>query len=345
VEAVVNLSARGSTGVEIGELPQRLRSSRRGIGLLLPTFVRRCSAEEQAGAVDGILNQLRITRQAHPALPLLFVVGMQWQGEDEHREALRRLRALGEIVARGGVCSYLGLALPGPGKNRTINASLVATASLDLLGWLWVDDDVELSPTCIQLLVTEFMKEGGKGSVGAQTVIRTPSDDTWGQRVSWAKKMTVLRRSYPHACCMLVERSVIAEGIPKRRYSDDGFVFFRLLRPADADPLRDMHIVPDALCYIPAESRPKNIVRRWRRLIYSHLVCLGDEPAENAGYYFRQMLFYGLWPIAPFDRRNGLRRGAVRWGIKAVYFTWFCAEASLLVMRGMVGRPLRSVQW
>jgi hypothetical protein len=346
IEAVVSISPGESKCIEVEEVQQFLgERCSRGIGLLLPTFVRRCSLSEQADAVERILEQLRITREANPELPLLFVVGMQWQGDGEHEEALRRLETLGGIVGRGGFCSYLGLCVPGPGKNRTINASLEATASLELLGWLWTDDDVECSPGCIQRLVTEFVNVGCRGAVGAQTVIRSADGDKWGRRVSWAKKMTVVQRAYPHACCMLVERSVIEGGIPKRRYSDDGFVFFRLLRPGDPDPFRDLHMVQDAFCYIPPENRPRNIFRRWRRLIYSHLICLGDESPENAGYYFRQMLFYGLWPIAPWDGRNGLRAGVIRWGIKAVYFVWFCGEASLLSMRGIARRPLRSVQW
>lgn len=345
IEAVVPVPAGSWARVALDELQPLLDDSlRHGLGILLPTFVRRCSLDEQTRAVNRIVVQSRDTREAHPDLPLLVVVGMQWQGE-EHDEAVRRLEELGEVVARGGVGSYLGLCVPGPGKNRTINASLGATASLDLLGWFWTDDDAKWSPGCFRRLVTEFLKRGCRGAVGAQIIVRADRGEKWTERVSWAKKVTTLQRPYPFASCMIVAPSVIAGGIPKRRYSDDGFVFFRLLRPRDGDPLHDLSIVTDAVCHLSTENRPRNVLRRWRRLIYSHLISLSDETSDNARYYFRQVLFYGLWPIAPWDGRRGLRLGAVRWSIKAFYFLWFCAEASLLLTRGIIGRPLRSVRW
>jgi hypothetical protein len=345
IEAVVRGSAGSWTRVALDERRSLLDDSlRNGLGVLLPTFVRRCSLSEQTGAVQRIVEQLRETREVHPNLPLLIVVGMQWQG-DEREEALRRLQELGDVVARGGVGSYLGLCVPGPGKNRTINASLAVTASLDLLGWFWTDDDAEWSAGCFRRLVTEFLARGCRGAVGAQTTVRAERGEKWTARISWAKKVTTLQRPYPFASCMIVAPSVIAEGIPKRRYSDDGFVFFRLLRPLDSDPYQNFSIVPDAFCRLSTENRPRSVFRRWRRLIYSHLISLSDETPDNARYYFRQVLFYGLWPIGPWDARRGLRLGALRWSIKALYFVWFSAEASLLLTRGIIGRPLRSVRW
>lgn len=345
IEAVVPAPAGSWVHVALEELPPLLDDSlRHGLGVLLPTYVRGGSLDDQARALDRILTQLRDTRDAHPDLPLLVVVGMQWQAQ-EHDEAIRRLEELGEVVARAGVGSYLGLCVPGPGKNRTINASLRATASLELRGWFWTDDDAVWSPGCFQRLVTEFLGRGCRGAVGAHTFVRPDKGEKWSERVSWAKNVTTLQRQYPFASCMIVAPSVIADGIPKHRYSDDGFVFFRLLRPREDDPFRDLPVVPDAFCQLSTEKRPKNVLRRWRRLIYSHLISLSDETSDNARYYFRQVLFYGLWPIGPWDGRRGLRLGMMRWGIKAVYFVWFCAEGSLLLTRGIIGRPLRSVRW
>jgi hypothetical protein len=317
---------------------------RQGIGILLPTFVRRCTPDEHVASLRRLLCQQEEVFRAHPELPTLLVVGMQWQSTEERSEAVSRLRQLAAEVP-AVLCRFLGLALPGPGKNRTINAALRLTADLGLRGWLWVDDDVEFSDACLARLTTAFLATGGRGAFGARPVVRAGSDTRWTARVSWAKRITQLRRPYPNACCMLVEQAVLAGGIPKRRYSDDGFVFFRLLRPADPDPLRDLHIVEDATCFVTGEARPRGILRRWRRLIYSHLICLSEVSPAASRYYFSQMLFFGLWPLAPWDRDRGLRMGALRWCLKAGYFTWFCAEASLLFCRGLAGRPLRSVQW
>ncbi|WP_336320208.1 glycosyltransferase family 2 protein [Streptomyces lavendofoliae] len=327
-----------------GERPDRL--PRGGLGVLLPTYVGRCGARDHATMVAHVRDALAEAHAAHPDVPLTVWVGMQY-GPGDYEEAVRRLRAAAAVARRGagrGALAFAGLALPGPGKLRTVNAAVRAGRDRDYAGWLWIDDDVELGPRCLVRLLTRFRERGCTGAVGAR-LVALPRSTPASQVMDRVSGCTVPPGACPVAGCMLVETKVIAGGIPPRRLADDGFVLFELLDPAARDPLHDLEVLPGAYCRTYRVGGARDTRRRLRRSLYSHVTCMADYPRATARRYFRDVLFHGLWPLAPWDGSRGPLRGALRWTVKAVHFGWFCAVAAGLVARGLTHRPLRSVAW
>lgn len=317
-----------------------------GLGVLLPTYVSRCTAAEHAATFRHLLDALTGVREEHPDFPVTVWVGMQYSAGEYH-EAVHRLHRLHRLVgaARGGTVSgCAGIALPGPGKIRTTNAAVRLGRSLGYAGWLWMDDDVELGPGCLERLLSRFRQRGCTGAVGAWSVALsrpTPAARTMAQ----VAEHTAPPRSYPTAACMIVQAQVIACGIPERRVTDDGFVLFELLDPAAVDPLHRLEVVPEAHCRFYRVARTHDTLRRLRRSMYSHVTCMADYPRAVAARYFTHLLFYGLWPLAAWDGSRGTVRGLLRWAVKAVQFCWCGAVVAALATRGVAGRPLRSVAW
>ncbi|EDY52410.1 MoeGT5 [Streptomyces clavuligerus] len=240
--------------------------------------------------------------------------------------------------------ALVGIALPGPGKPRTINAALRLSATLGYTGWLWTDDDVRFTEGCLERLVTRFRARGCTGAVGA-AVVALARDTPAARTMAKVSSVTLPPGACPVAACMVVATEVIAPGIPARRLADDGHVLFELLDPAAPDPLHALEVLPDAQGLVHRPGRSRDTVRRLRRSLYSHATCMADYPRPVAAHYFSRILFHGLWPLAPFDHSRGTRRGLVRWAVKAVHFGWFCRVAAGLALRGAAGRPLHTVTW
>ncbi|MER5358434.1 glycosyltransferase family 2 protein [Streptomyces sp. NPDC002785] len=314
-----------------------------GLGVLLPTYVNRCDAHAHETAFRHLLGALADVRESHPDLPQTVWVGMQY-GSGEYAEALRRLRRLTELARDDRGTAVVGLALPGPGKLRTVNSVLRLTRKLDYTGWLWTDDDVEFGPKCLERLVSRFRGRGCTGAIGAR-LVALPRASTASRTMGRIADFTVPPGAYPAAACMLVATDVIASGIPSRRLADDGYVLFELLDADAADPLRDLEVLPDAYGSFYRVSRTHDTLRRLRRSLYSHVTCMADYPWPTARQYFTGTLFHGLWPLAPWDGSRGTVRGLKRWTVKAVHFTWFCGVAANLAVRGVVRHPLRYVPW
>nr|ANQ31712.1 glycosyltransferase [Actinoplanes teichomyceticus] len=289
-----------------------------------------------------MLDRLVPVREAHPGLPVTVWIGIQADGGDA--AAIERVTAvLGHLRVPAGLV-VVGAALAGRGKLLTTNAVLRVTAALRYTGWLWVDDDVELAPDCLQRLVTRFLERGGTGAVGAcetAQISTTPS----ARMMDTVSEHTMPPYAYPAAGCMLVAADVVAGGISPRRLTDDGFVVFELLTRAPDGAAADFEVVPEARCGFCRIGRASDTLVRLRRSMYSHVVSMADYPSRTARRYFQQYLFYGLWPLAPWDGRRGPARGLVRWSIKAVHFTWFGAVAASLAVRGLAGHPVRGVTW
>jgi hypothetical protein len=305
---------------------------------LLPTYVSRCSREEHLVICEHAALRLREVPAALPGITPVLIVGMQ-HAPGEEREALDRLAEMGRrLAAAGPLPRFLGLALPGPGKRRTINVALRLLGSAsNVRGWIWLDDDTRMEPECLARLAGRFLARGGHGAVGA-TVVRLADASRpsgWLRRV---KRVTRPRRSYPQSCCMVVETGVLAAGIPERRFSDDGFVFFELLDPAREDPYGELEVLAEARCSTYVGGGLRDTVRNLRRSLYSHILCMADYPPAKARFYFRHSLFHGLWPLAPWA-------GGRKWLAKALHFAWFCGVAAKLALRGVAGRPLRRVEW
>ncbi|ANH94933.1 hypothetical protein A8713_30285 [Streptomyces sp. SAT1] len=326
-----------------------------GLGVLLPTYVARCGPDEQRTALRHLLAALAEVRAARPELPLTLWLGMQY-GPGELAEAVRRLRELtgpGAGDETGAVRAdatapappdVVGFALPGPGKIRTVNAALRLARPLGHTGWLWTDDDVRLAPGCLVRLVDRFLERGATGAVGAH-LSALPRASAAALTMDRVSRVTAPPAPYPAAACMLVAAGVLAGGIPARRLADDGHVLFALLDPAAPDPWHDLEVLPEARGSFYRVGRAHDTLRRLRRSLYSHVTCTADHPWPAARVYLTEVLFHGLWPLAPWDGSGGRVRGAKRWAVKAVQAAWFCSVAAGLAVRGALGRPLRHVPW
>ncbi|MEV0264668.1 glycosyltransferase family 2 protein [Streptomyces sp. NPDC050617] len=313
-----------------------------GVAVLCPTFVARCGEDGHRAVVGHLLSQLAELHDAQPALPLVLWIGMQWfpgrEGEEE--EAARRLAALGRQAAREAPwLPFAGLCLPGPGKVRTTNAAIRLGAAHAPAGWLWLDDDVVAEPGCATLLVERFLAGSRRGAVGA---VKVPL--ATGHRTSRLLRAlggaTAPRRAHPHACCMLVADGVVRGGIPAELDMDDAFVLFELLDPRAAEPFHDLELVEGARCRFYQGAGFGETVRRLRISLLYHLTFMARYSWPAARVYFQQSLFYGLWPLAPWDGSRGVRTGLLRWLVKTVHFGWFAGYAGVLAFRGVTGlRP------
>ncbi|MEU5085250.1 hypothetical protein [Streptomyces sp. NPDC021356] len=318
---------------------------RPALALVAPTCVSRGTLQEQEDRLDALLDQLAATKAAHPETPVALFLGMQWADAGEEREALRRLR---ELVARARArqprLPVCGLSLPGPGKPRTLNAAIEVAELLGCVGVAWVDDDVTPADGCLARMVRDFLAAGCRGAVGATKVPHTKQYAT-SRLLARAKAVAAPAVNYPHGCCILVATDVVSGGMPGRYVSDDGYVCFRLLDARLPDPLAHLRLVPDARCHYFVAGPAGETRRRIRRLLLNHLVDLADWPLPAARYYFRHVLFSGLWPLTGFDGSRGVRHGARKAAIKWLYFAWFASVGAELYLRGLAGRPLRRIEW
>lgn len=313
-----------------------------GLGVLLPTYVNRCGLPEQVAAVQHVLDRLVPVRQAHPRLTVTVWIGMQSEGGDAR--AIERVTAVLEHVRVPDGLVVAGAALAGRGKLLTTNAVLRVTADLGYTGWLWVDDDVELAADCLERLVTRFFERGGTGAVGAAEVAQVSTTPS-ARVMDNVSAHTAPPYEYPAAGCMLVAADVVAGGISPRCLTDDGFVLFELLSRAPDGGPADFEVFHEARCGFCRIGRAGDTLIRLRRSMYSHVILMADYPVRAARWYATRFLFYGLWPLAPWDGRRGTVRGLIRWGIKAAYLTWFGVVVASMAARGLAGRPRRSVSW
>jgi hypothetical protein len=64
-------------------------------------------------------------------------------------------------------------------------------------------------------------------------------------------------------------------------------------------------------------------------------------PEDVSDVYLRQILFPAFWPVS----KGSTRTSPLAWCMKATYFAIFLAMGFELALRGLIGRPLRSVSW
>lgn len=313
------------------------------IAFIAPTHVRRSTTSDTREWFAGVAEQLAAASEAVPNVMITVLVGMQWMAEAEEAEAIGRLQQLAPVAAAAGV-RFLGLSLQGPAKVRTLNAGIRVADQLGFTAVGWFDDDVRLEPHCLAELVRDFVAHGCRGAVGA-TKIPHAREHVTSQLLHRAKAVATPATNYPHGCCLLVARQVVTGGIPDRYICDDGYVCFRLLDPAATDPLHDLRLVPDARCHYHVAGPARQTGRRIRRLLLNHNIYLADWSYPVARYYFRHILFSGMWPLAGWDGRQGVRHGLSKAAIKWLYFGWFSKISIELYLRGLLRRPLDQIDW
>jgi len=339
-EAITRVDGRAAT-VPPDCLRQMLANRLRdGVAFVLPTMLSRADEVGHGAQVAHLVEQLA---GAPEGVSRALIVGLQYGDADPHL-AMDRLRVVIESVVTSDVM-LVGLALKGPCKSLTLNTCFRLLSGLDLLGIGWLDDDVRLEPGALGALVRRFLAKSGRGAVGAIKVGH--KRDNLVARALWhMKHVTQPATNYPHGCCILVESAVVAEGIPARFCSsDDGFVCFSLLDPAAPDPMRLLELVPEARCHHFVGGSAAQTRRRLQRMLTNHQIFMAFFGPEIATYYFQHVLFHGLWPLAPLDTTRGAGHAFARWGLKALYFGWFCGVGVWLAARGLVARPLEQVPW
>jgi hypothetical protein len=314
------------------------------IGVLLPTYVSRAARDDQSRTIAHVLDQIADVRLAFPAMRLVYFVGIQWANDAERAEASVRLRHAHQSASALRRIEFVGLSLPGPGKLRTLNAAIELAGTMRLTGLLWIDDDIQMEPQCLTRLTARFADKHGRGAIGATKIARAGTTAT-SKMVRRFKGVTGSATNFPHGCCMLVETSALAGGIPDRYPSDDVYVCFQLLSPRSPDPLQYLELVPDARCSYTAGGRLAPTAGKIRRILLTQHVYLADWPVETSRCYFDHVLFAGMWPLARWDSARPWRAASMKALLQWLYFGFFLLAGAELVVRGAVRVPLRRIGW
>ena len=314
------------------------------IGVLVPTYVSRDGWEAQAAFVMQVLSQVSEIQRTLSTVRPVFLLGMQWFEDGEAAEARFRLELANQFADDCAV-EFLGLCLKGPGKIRTLNAAIALADKMRFKGLLWVDDDILLAPQCLVRLVEAFVvRRNSEGAVGATKTLQ-PGRTATSRALSRCKQLMQSSMNFPHGCCMLVQTSLLAGGIPNRYQSDDVYVCFRLLSPSSQNPLLHMELVANACCTYGSAGGMLARIKKLRRILLNQHVFLADWPRETAVCYFKNIMFPGLWPINAFDRSNGPVLGVAKMGLQWLYFSLFLLFGMELLLRGFAATPLRRVGW
>jgi hypothetical protein len=314
------------------------------IGLVFPTYVSRSRLDDNLSAIGRLTGEVKLLLESRPDLTIYFFVGMQWApGEREVSEL--RLRRLGDFVRGECRVNFVGLSLPYSKKIFTLNAAFAVSTAARARGVAWVDDDVRLAEGSLRNLVRRFFERGARGSVGARKVpqARRFAASRLLHRSKLVMKTTAT--AYPHGCCMMVDAGLAARGIPRQFMCDDDYFCFALLRPGQPDPRAEMEVVQDVVCSHTVGGPAREIYSRIRRSLFTSHVFQASFPAAVSRYYFSQIQFNGLWPLAPLDLSRGPRRAALKWLLKAIYFVWYAEVGAELIVRGLAGRPLKQIAW
>ena len=299
--------------------------------------------EVQAQAIHQVFEQLADVRRAFPLLRLVYMLAMQWSNNREASEARARLRLANRLALAQGI-EFVGLCLPGPGKIRTLNGAIALANRMHLKGLMWVDDDVRLHSHCLVRLVDKFVRNRAKGAVGA-TKIPAIRDNLTSRLLQSVKGITESATNFPHGCCMMVETEALLGGIPDRYSSDDVYVCFRLLNPRAPNPLERLELVRDARCTYSPGGRFLPTLAKVRLILLNQCVFLADWPPETTRYYFKHILFIGLWPLGAWDGARGWLRGIAKLMLQWLYFALFVLAGAELVVRGFLRAPLRRIAW
>lgn len=303
---------------------------------IFPTTTERFGTQAAAALRRAIVQQLAEV----PNTALL--VGVQTLDADPHATSAALAEELTDIshdnVPLGG------FVLAGPGKLHSTNIGIAEAERIGADGLLLLDDDIVLLPGCLSALVEAFRAGSGKRALGARKLGR-PHESLSGRTLFALKSLTQPATNYPHGCCMIVATEAVRGGLATHHHSDDGQILFRLLQPHADNPLATLMIVPDAECSHVVGGTLRATLVRLNRMLHHHAIAMADAPRESALWYFRNSLFYGLWPLAPFDASGGVPRGIAKLAVKAIYFTWFSVIVAKLVLRSAIGRPQSGVDW
>jgi len=331
--------------IDSAMLPEHFARFEAGVGFVLPTALRRSRGtlhQKVAELRDQILDVHREASQA-----VLLVIGLQWL-EGEEQEALTLLEqalAVAPLDERPMI-AILGLTLRGPGKANTLRTCIPLISRLGLRGLGWVDDDILLMPACLAHLVKGFLRRDGRPCVVGGTKIPRQREATASRWLFRLKQRMDPATNYPHGCCMLVDASLFDRGIPDRYCCDDGYFCYEMLRRAPDECEERLALIPEALCQYWVGADRGRLLPRLRRLLLNHVVFLADYPHEVGEKYLSDYLYPGFWPISRVATKDGVKiSDPTRWSLQLFHLLCLSSIAFELVVRGIVGHPLREIHW
>jgi len=318
------------------------------VAVILPTMSDRPWATEMVDYLTGLAGQVAIAAKER-AIEIHLYVAVQYPAHDavQGKDSARRIEAvlregLGDDLARIGLTV---MTLAGPGKVVSINAVTKIASTRGVEAVLLIDDDVAFSEGCFSRMIAAYLESPRPIAIGARK-IGQPFQTRASSVLHKLKSFTQPAENYPHACCMIVSMDVIAPEIPPIYSSDDGYICFRLLAAEQPNPLARLVLIEEAYCYHWVGGRDAGeITSRVRRMLLHHHLFLSHGRRVDARYYLAELLFFGMWPLVPFDRTKGFRRGAIKCLLKYVYALWFAKIGVELILRGLSGRPLREIVW
>lgn len=305
--------------------------------VILPTTLSRLDDDQFAHSIEQLLARLRETQRAHQLSAGLVVLTQV--GSSEEFEIARRRRYL---VGDAPDVSATFIVSQGSGKLPALNLVLdLLPSATRYVGW--VDDDVDIEPMGVTHLTARLAELDAPAAVGARKVPHVSGHAT-SEAMSKAKGLMPSAMNYPHGCAMMVTRDVVASGIPTRYASDDGWVCFQLLRPDRPDPFESLKIEDSAAVHYTVAGDFWSTVRRLRRQRIGQLLLMADAPADIAWCYVRHCFLVGTALLPRFRTeppRTAVRRSTYSW----VHLGSTTALAIELMVRGLIGKPLRKVEW
>jgi len=303
---------------------------------VLATMVQRGTVSEQSVFINEVVDQLS---QIDGKFAVVW--GLQGATYDEVDD---RMSAIGGLLNASTNTKLFGIGLEATRKAETLNSAFSLFARSNYRAAGWIDDDVVISSDCLSAMYVRIKEKGFVGSVGP-TKVGEMGDNAGSKLLFKVKAITTPATNYPHGCCILVDRKIVENGIPRRYSSDDGFVCFSILAQGLDKAAERMEILDGPTCkYIVGAPKGRNL-NRIKRLLINHWVFMSDFEKDVANYYWRKMLLTGFWPFAPMDLSKGLGFAAKKWGLKLIYYFFLLRVGAELFFRGLFKRPMRKLIW
>jgi hypothetical protein len=315
------------------------------IAFILPTVLSRCKFAEHLCALQQFITELRRARERLPSVHFAGMICVQGGPTDAEETINHIRRLLTGLSLSGENLTLCGVAMGARSKVAALNLGFHIFGRAGANGIGWIDDDVLLSRGSLGAIAETLVQNHSLDAVGARKRGR-PREFVASRALHRAKTaMSTLATQYPHGCCIIVRASAFPNGIPNRYICDDGFVCFELLEPTKPKPLGRLYLNDEAQVDHFVGGRAWEIYHRVRRSLLCLAIFIADYPWPKGRWYLKYIQFYGLWPVAPFDKSNGISAGLRKWCLKLVLFIWFAEVVGELLLRGALRRPLREIRW
>lgn len=311
------------------------------VSVFCPTYVSRFDDEAFRQTVIRIREQISDIGRNN-WLRLYVIIGIQYEGS-ERSTAVARIKEAEALFAEEQ-CGLVGYVVEGKSKVRALNLAIKMAGELHTKGLLLIDDDVLFDRYCFLNLIKSLKKKNFVGSVGAAKVPIT-KDGKASKMFFKIKRYRQSPHQYPHACCMIVQYTEIAQGIPLRYVSDDGYLCFKFLDGKVVDQMWKISIEPTALCYYHVGGPFWQTLRRVRRQTLNRCVLMADFPQEVSRFFYEKNILFGIWPLQQWDNSAGVVKGVYKWLIRSGLYLWFLYCWFELFFRGLLNSPLRQIKW